>query len=245
MTRRLTASMLCILALVGTFAAVWMSITLDSDHASAMETAARTAAPMTAIEAPDEFTLVGPQSFLDGIEARTGAGLVNVVVEIPAGSVDKWEVDKNDGALRWEFRDGKPRKVKYLGYPGNYGMIPRTLLPKEHGGDGDPLDVIVLGPAVARGSIVKARIVGVLRLLDDGEQDDKLVAVLDGTSMGAVEDMGQLQDDFPGVTDIVQAWFANYKGVGVIETLGFHSASEASNILDAAIEAFESGHVDS
>ena len=46
----------------------------------------------------------------------------------------------------------KPREVKYLGYPGNYGMIPRTLLPKELGGDGDPLDVIVLGPAVERGS---------------------------------------------------------------------------------------------
>ena len=38
---------------------------------------------------------------------------------------------------KWEFRDGKPRVVAYLGYPGNYGMIPRTLLPKEHGGDGD------------------------------------------------------------------------------------------------------------
>ena len=53
------------------------------------------------------------------------------MVEIPAGSNDKWEVDKTSGALYWEQEDGKPRVVQYLAYPGNYGMIPRTSLPHE------------------------------------------------------------------------------------------------------------------
>ena len=57
----------------------------------------------------------------------------------------------------WEFKDGKPRIVKYLGYPGNYGMVPKTLLPENLGGDGDPLDVIVLGPQVERGSVIKCK----------------------------------------------------------------------------------------
>ena len=56
-------------------------------------------------------------------------------------------------------------------------MISRTLLPKELGGDGDPLDVLVLGRALPRGSVVETKVLGVLKLLDRGEQDDKILAV--------------------------------------------------------------------
>ncbi|MCA9215002.1 MAG: ADP-ribosylglycohydrolase family protein, partial [Planctomycetales bacterium] len=52
--------------------------------------------------------------------ARPEPGLVNIVVEIPAGTNAKWEVDKQTGRLEWDIRDGKPRVVKYLPYPGNY-----------------------------------------------------------------------------------------------------------------------------
>jgi inorganic pyrophosphatase len=114
---------------------------------------------------------------------RTDAGLVNVVVEIPAGTNAKWEVVKESGRLEWEQRGGRPRVFDYLAYPGNYGMVPRTLLPKELGGDGDPLDVIVLGPALERGSVVAVRLIGILELLDGGEQDDKLIAVLPGAPL--------------------------------------------------------------
>src|SRR3989344_6149065 len=79
---------------------------------------------------------------------------INVVVEIPSGTVDKWEVDKADGQVKWEMVDNKPRVVDYIGYPGNYGMIPQTILPKKLGGDGDPLDVLVLGPPVERGTVI-------------------------------------------------------------------------------------------
>jgi len=60
-------------------------------------------------------------------------------------------------------------------------MIPQTLLSKENGGDGDPLDVIILGPSISRGSVVKAHLIGVLKLLDGGEQDDKLIAIIDNS----------------------------------------------------------------
>lgn len=207
-----------------------------SDSSPEAQRATRAVAQTTS---PDEFTIVGASSFLSGVEARAGDDAVHVVVEIPAGSVDKWEVDKTDGSLRWEFRDGKPRQVRYLGYPGNYGMIPRTLLPAAQGGDGDPLDVLVLGPAVPHGSVVRARVVGVLRLQDDGEQDDKLLAVLDDTAFASVRGLVELQASFPGVTEIVETWFAHYKGPGVIETLGFDDVEVANAILEAAITAFE------
>jgi inorganic pyrophosphatase len=57
-------------------------------------------------------------------------------------------------------------------------VIPGTFLPTDLGGDCDPLDVIVLGDANSRGEVICARLIGVLRMTDDGEQDDKLISVL-------------------------------------------------------------------
>ena len=139
--------------------------------------------------AGDTYTVDGELSYADGFPATNADGTINVVVEIPAGTNAKWEVDKDDGDLHWQFKQGAPRVVRYLPYPGNYGMIPSTLLPVETGGDGDPLDVIVLSPALARGAVVRARLIGVLELLDDGEQDDKLLAVLEESPLGHVDDL--------------------------------------------------------
>ena len=113
----------------------------------------------------NEYTIIGDKNFLTDFTPFNTDGSINVVVEIPTGTIAKWEVTKPDGVLKWEFKNGKPRKVNYLGYPGNYGMIPRTLIAKDDGGDGDALDVIVLGEAMPRGTVVKARVIGVLKLL--------------------------------------------------------------------------------
>ncbi|MHC5062584.1 MAG: inorganic diphosphatase, partial [Planctomycetota bacterium] len=139
----------------------------------------------SANEAEDARSLAGAANFWTGYPATVGE-MVNVVVEIPAGTNSKWEVDKSDGVLRWEIKEGEPRVVQYLAYPANYGMIPATLLPKEMGGDGDPLDVLLLGPAQARGSIVQAHLLGVLELLDGGERDDKLIALAADAPMHGV-----------------------------------------------------------
>lgn len=195
-------------------------------------------ASTSAFDSLDEYTLVAAQHLVDGISPRSGRDRINVVVEIPAGTTAKWEVAKEDGTLRWEFSDGDPRTVQYLGYPGNYGIVPRTLVPEEAGGDGDPLDVVLLGPAVRRGAVVRARLLGVLRLLDDGERDDKLLAVLDGTPMGSATDLSDLQARFNGVTSIVETWFTNYKGPGETVSLGYGGVDEAEAILAAAIAAY-------
>ncbi len=193
----------------------------------------------TSLQHPDAYTIIGPKHYLAGYPAINPSGTVNFVVEIPSGSNQKWEVDKRDGYLRWEFKKGKPRVVKYLPYPGNYGMVPRTILSKEHGGDGDPLDVIVLGPALARGAVVEVRLVGLLRMLDRGEQDDKLLAVAKEGPLSDVKNLADLYKSFPGVTTILETWFGNYKGPGKIKTLGFGDAPEAKAVLAAASKAFE------
>ena len=187
----------------------------------------------------DPFRIVGERHFLDGYPARTDSGAVRVVVEIPAGTLGKWEVDKEDGSLAWEFIDEAPRVVQYLGYPGNYGMVPGTLLPRERGGDGDPLDVLVLGTALERGSIAEVRMVGVMQMLDQGEQDDKLIAVQDGTPFERARTLDDLTRLFPGSLEILEAWFSNYKREGGIEVVGFAPVEAAEELLQSAIDEYE------
>lgn len=179
-------------------------------------------------------------SYVDGYAAFAATGLINVVVEIPAGTNDKWQVEKVHGSLEWERKDGKPRVVQYLAYPGNYGMIPRTSLPYEIGGDGDPLDVLLLGPRVERGSVVRARPIGVLRLLDDGERDDKILAVPMAGPLSDVSDVEFLATAYPGVRLIVETWFTNYKGPGRITSSGFGDASDAIAVIEEANRYYES-----
>jgi inorganic pyrophosphatase len=91
-----------------------------------------------------------------------------VLIEIPKGSKVKYELDKATGLLRVD-------RVLYssMFYPANYGFIPRTL-----GDDNDPLDVLVLmQEPVAPLSILRARPIGVLAMTDEGEGDEKIVAV--------------------------------------------------------------------
>src|SRR5210317_1159823 len=75
-----------------------------------------------------DYTLSSGINYLKDIEPINSDGTVNVVIEIPTGTNEKWEVSKKTGDIEWEFKKGKPRIVKFLGYPTNYGMIPRTLL---------------------------------------------------------------------------------------------------------------------
>lgn len=174
-------------------------------------------------------------NLLTDYEPINNNGDINAIIEIPSGTLDKWELNKTTGKVEWEHVNGVPRVVNYIGYPGNYGMIPRTLLSKENGGDGDPLDVIVLGPPAERGSVVKAKLIGVLYLVDRGEQDDKLIAVSSNSPLYSVNDIDELNQKYNGISDILQLWFTNYKGPGKMISKGFGSKVEAVNILGNSI----------
>ena len=166
-------------------------------------------------------------------------GDVNAVIEIPSGTLEKWELNKSTGQVQWELVDSTPRIVNYLGYPGNYGMIPQTLLSKEKGGDGDPLDIIVLGPPATRGGIVKCKIIGVLYLTDRGERDDKLIAVSDNSPLYKVNDMTELNNNYKGISEIIKLWFTNYKGPDKMKSEGFGDKNTALKILRDAINEYK------
>jgi inorganic pyrophosphatase len=91
-----------------------------------------------------------------------------VIIEVPQGSKNKYELDKETGLLRLD-------RVLYgaVHYPANYGFLPRTFCD-----DGDPLDALVLGQEPVQPlTLVEARAVGVMRMRDEKGIDDKIVAV--------------------------------------------------------------------
>ena len=183
--------------------------------------------------------LRGKSNFLRDHPAIPAEGLANVVIEIPAGTNAKWEAAKDGESIDWEIKRGKPRVVQYLAYPGSYGMIPRTALPKELGGDGDPLDLLVLGPAIARGNVVAVRPVAVLKMLDGGERDDKIIAVQSEGPLSDVRDLASLNASYPGATSIVEIWFSSYKGPGRMQARGWADAAAAQKVVREASRYYE------
>ena len=97
-------------------------------------------------------------------------GIVNVVVEVPLGTIEKYEWNRRN--LRMEIDRLEPTNMPE---PANYGFIPQTI-----GGDGDALDAFIISDApISTGTVVQARIIGVMQFIDEGVCDDKIVAVLD------------------------------------------------------------------
>jgi inorganic pyrophosphatase len=186
------------------------------------------------IKSNPQFELTD-KNYLKDFDTFDQNGDLQVVVEIPTGTIDKWEVRKTDGALVWEKNKGIPRVVNYIGYPGNYGMVPKTIFSKLIGGDGDPLDAIVLGPPVPRGSIISVKIIGLMEMKDSKEADHKLLCVAKNTHFYTLNSINDLINYYPGVMKILKIWFSNYKGQGVITKIQIKSNNTAKNLLDKVI----------
>lgn len=93
---------------------------------------------------------------------------VNAVIEIPQGSRCKYEIDKPSGLLKLD-------RVIYSSfhYPVNYGFIPQS-----YGGDKDPLDILVITSLPVQPlTIMEAKVIGVMQMIDGGDPDDKIIAV--------------------------------------------------------------------
>jgi inorganic pyrophosphatase len=123
-----------------------------------------------------------------------------VVIEVPHGSKNKYELDKETGLLKLD-------RVLYsaVHYPANYGFLPRTFCD-----DGDPLDALVLGqePVVPL-CIVDARAIGVMRMRDDKGIDDKIIAVcVNDPAVSEYTDHKQLQGH---ILREIRRFFEDYK----------------------------------
>lgn len=174
--------------------------------------------------------------------------VVHAYIEITPFDTVKYEVDKVTGFLRVD----RPQRTS-SSPPTLYGFIPRTycgarvgaLLPGAERGDGDPLDICVLSERPINRSevLLNARIVGGLSMLDGGEADDKIVAVLQNDYLwGQVNDLSQL----PNVlTERLRHYFETYKmvpGKPNAVTIGpAYGRAHAQAVLLAAMADYDEG----
>lgn len=159
-------------------------------------------------------------------------GIINVIVEVSTGSINKYEIITESGQLKLD-------RVGYssLSYPFTYGAIPQTW-----DLDNDPLDVEIVNitEPLVPGSIVEARIIGAMKFIDGGEVDDKIIAVLASDKrvdhIKTVEDLGGY---FKKETTY---YWENYKalkkpGTGAVGE--FLSAKDGISIVKESAERYE------
>ena len=155
--------------------------------------------------------------------------VVNMIVEIPKGKRNKFEVDKETGLIRLD---------RYLYsssvYPGDYGFIPQTLA-----GDGDPLDILAMvNEPTFSGCLIEARVVGMFRMKDKGHDDYKVLVVPHADPLfGHVK---KLEDVPPHFLREVEHFFSTYKQLegAITESLGWSSSEEATREVRTSVDRF-------
>lgn len=158
-------------------------------------------------------------------------GIVNAIVEINSGTINKYEIITESGQLKLD-------RVGYssLAYPFAYGAIPKTW-----DYDGDPLDVEIVNviEPLVPGCLVEARIIGVMKFEDGGEIDDKIIAVLsDDRRSDHIKSVADLGEQF--IKETTYYWehikFLKKPGTGVIK--GFFDRDEALKVIKECEEKY-------
>ena len=156
--------------------------------------------------------------------------IVNAVIEIPQGSRSKYEVDKETGLLKLD-------RVIYSSfhYPINYGFIPQTL-----GQDGDPLDILVIcSQSIQPLCLVHAAVIGNMQMIDQGTQDDKIIAVAaKDPSVNHIKNMNELPQHF--LLEL-KNYFEQYKVLEnkKVEIDNFQDKEAALQIIREAISFYK------
>jgi inorganic pyrophosphatase len=151
------------------------------------------------------------------------------IIEIPKGSSVKYELDKETGLLRLD-------RVLYSAvyYPANYGFIPQTLAE-----DDDPLDVLVMcQEPVAPLTLVRAKAIGVMTMIDSGKRDHKILAVaLDDPEYSGYQEARELR---PHNLAMLRRFFLDYKTLEgkAVEVEDLEPASATPAIINDALERY-------
>ncbi len=155
--------------------------------------------------------------------------VVECIIEIPMGTKNKYEVNKESGRITLD-------RVLYsaLTYPGEYGFIEDTLSE-----DGDPLDIIVISSyPTFPGCVVAARVLGYLTVIDNGEHDEKVIAVVDKDPR--FENIKNLEDLTDHQKAEIKDFFQNYKTLqGIkVEIKDFHKQEKAIALIQKCKENY-------
>lgn len=172
--------------------------------------------------------------------------VVHAYIELTPFDLVKYEVDKATGYLRVD----RPQRTSSQP-PALYGFIPRTYCGRRVGalsaqaerGDGDPLDICVLSerPISRAEVILNARVVGGLQMIDHGEADDKIIAVLENDNVWGRA--GDLSDLPPVLVERLRHYFSTYKLIpgeeSRISIEAIYGPEEARRVVTAAVEDYD------
>jgi inorganic pyrophosphatase len=155
---------------------------------------------------------------------------VTAIIEIPSGSRNKYELDKDTGLIKLD-------RVLYsaVHYPADYGLIPRTLHE-----DGDPLDILVMvKEQTFAGCMIDVRPIGVLRMLDRGEPDDKILGV--PLHDPAHEEFFDIADIPQHMLREIEYFFSTYKDLEGkrVQAAGWEKSERAMAIIEESIERYD------
>jgi len=154
---------------------------------------------------------------------------LNVVIEIPSGSKCKYELEKESGTICVDRIIASA-----VHYPGNYGFIPQTLAE-----DGDPLDALVLSQVSFHpGITVRVRPIGLMRMTDGGEPDDKVLCV--PTHDPRFREIHSIEDLPTIVIQEIEEFFRVYKNLEEKEVIiqGTDTQEHALSLIQVAVEAY-------
>lgn len=158
--------------------------------------------------------------------------VVNTIVEINSGSINKYEIITESGQLKLD-------RVGYssLAYPFAYGAIPQTW-----DYDGDPLDVEIVNviEPLVPGCLVEARVIGVMKFEDSGEVDDKIIAVLaDDRRSDHIQSVDDLGDQFKKESTYFWEHIKYLKKPGTGVTKGFFDKAEALKVIKECEQRYQ------
>jgi len=154
---------------------------------------------------------------------------INVIVEIPKGSMNKYEYDKKNHIIKLDRVLFSP-----FHYPGDYGLVPQTLSE-----DGDPLDALVLVTSPTYpGILIESRPIGLLEMKDDGELDDKIICVAtNDPRYFHTADITDIEDHHRSE---IAHFFQVYKDLEgkKVEILGWKPAKDAKDVIIDSIKRY-------
>ena len=122
-----------------------------------------------------------------------------------------------------KFKEGSKYNIELPGIKSAYyGFIKNTYMDPSRGGDGDALDVLIISESVSQGEKIPIKAVGILKLLDKGQEDHKIIAVPKNSNQTYTN------DSIPNsVKNILKTWFCNYKGAGKVEFISWGNKASA------------------